>query len=528
MASSETPQPVEDRSFSDSASWNGLQSARSFIDVERPLVDADYARARACGCRVTLRGLSNLVHGAYISEHSNISLTFGRLFVAHPSSGLQEEVFKRMERRQLRRDELQPLANNIQVMHGGWLCELMQLAQRLNSSYNNTLRIVQCEMARMRGVCNQHPALSTPRRMLLAQLRFNMQNGPQTDSYKRSPSSIMSNLSTNPSTNPSTTNVRTAQDLTDATTGGHPLRYRDQRKIRRQKRRNVIFEKMRCDKRLLEQDDSLVEQALTPLEAVLLTYALIDQMIHDKVFVPWKKLTPSLLVDDLHILLSSLRQWKNHATGDALIGTQRTPVREGALAVELQRVERAIEVLERERGDMRTALHIASAAAWKRVAPLEESDPQVATTLLNGETPTSYIELSRLKPAVGSHALASGPPHGWLVSTHNGAGGAGGAAGAAGAGGAGGGMSICDEWPSFYKQTPQTSMSSNMSTSSYATSLSSVVSSASSISGISTMSGGSAHSAHSAHSAASVDSLRFLSFPQCMFPTVYACPIVRF
>jgi len=288
--------------------------------------------------------------------------------------------------------------------------------------------------------------------MVQAQLRYSMQQNVQQgvqknptatrdgESYKLSPSSV------------------TLQDL-QATGTPTPLRYRDGCRARRQKRRNVMFEKLRSDKRLIEQDDSLVEQALTPLEAVLLTYSLIDQMVRDNVFVPWHRLSTSMLIDDLQQLLVILQCWKAQGTGDALVAASRTTTRDLPLTLELQRVKRAIEVLERERGDMRTALHIAVAAAWKH----HELTPDgTHSNSMPSFTPssTNYVELSRLKPMTDSHTLASAPPHHWMVATR--------------AGGS-------DEWPSFYKQQMRNSISSNMSMSSYATSCSSLGSSMSSV-----------------------------------------------
>jgi len=355
-----------------------------FIDVDRPLDDADYARARSCACRITLPGLSKLVYGSRISDSSCISLTFQRLLLSNPLANAGFEL----GRHPLRHEPQRPLANQVQVMYGGTLHEIMQLARRLNSPYSNTMRVVQCEMSRMRGICNQHPALSTPRRMVQAQLRYNMQQAQtqsidqsvEAERYKRSPSSVV-------------------QDLTRM-----PLRYRDERRTRRKKRRNVMFEKLRSDKRLIEQDDSLVEQALTPLEAVLLTYSLIDHMVRDNVFVPWNRLATSVLIDDLQQLMSVLQSWKSQTNGDALVSgvSGRVATRELPLSLEMDRVARALEVLERERGDMRTALHIAAAAAWKYHEANETLDETSHTSHTNHTSQqsgtTDYVELSRLKP----------------------------------------------------------------------------------------------------------------------------------
>lgn len=476
---------------------NGLQSVQPFIDVERPLQDADYERAAACGCRVHLAALSKVVYGHRVSErdqlgNSCITLALGRLFLTHPERCGQDQPLARVTRKQLRREELQPLTNQVQIMYGASLYELMQLAQRLNSSYASTMRVVQCEMARMRGLCNQHPALATPRQMLLAQLQYQLQEARRLNEHSKQshPDEMHDSkqLEPNPS-NPSTAttplNHTSSINLKERATGSaKPWRYRDQRHLRRKERRHVLFEKLRWEKRLLEQDDSLVEQALTPLEATLLTYALIDQMVRDKVFVPWERLTPALLVDDLQILLSSLESWKRHASGDALLSSSHrsnSATRDEPLCVEMQRVRRAIEVLERERGDMHTALQIATAAAWK-TTPSSPPDLNASpnSSLSTTTSPTdstdsdsTYVELSRIKPAPQAHTMASPPPRHWLVPT------------------APSMPSGSDEWPSFYTQAARHSrhsrhsnMSSNMSTSSYATSMSSMSSIASSVSSL--------------------------------------------
>lgn len=442
-------------------SYNGLQSASPFIDGERALNEMDYERAHACCCRADMHSMSRVIHG-HVSDQRTIRLRFQRMFVSNPSNALNFASYHKTHRKRLDQDETHPLSNDVQVMYGASLYDIMQLIKKMGNSYTMTLRSVQCEMARMRGLCNQHPALATNRRMILAHLRFHVNAQHAEHAIDHSPSSVYNTLQ------PSEP-LRSSSQSTGSVA---PMRYRDSSCSKRQKRRNTIFERLRLDPRLREQDDNLAEQALTPLEAVILMYSLIDEMIRDKIFVPYEKITPVLVADDLRILLNRLTEWKRYSQGDGFLATTGKNMRDKPIEVELCRIQLAIDALERESGDMRTALNIATAAAWKYSGSSQKDNENGQTvTDVNSST---YVELARIKPGLEAHSFASSPPFHCLVSCNQ------------YVNAQIPGKHHSDAWPRLY-----TFSTSNPSSTSYATSLSSAASSVSSLSGLSRVSGSS-------------------------------------